>query len=705
MLNSQQVRNDVSGVVVGNVIQARSVETVLPRPMPLAVSGLPRLPVFVGRENELSEVQRALTSYGDISGGSPLVVIAGLAGVGKTSTAVKAAQDLLAKGRFAGGSVMVDLHGYDVPEHRVPTGSALASLLSALGIPREHVPAQTADRERLWRTVLAEKAAAGQFLVVIIDNASSADQVRPLLPGTAAHGVLVTSRHSLVELDGARLVRLGVLPSVDAGLLLRRQLAVTNPRDERVRTRSDEADTIGRLCGGLPLAVRITAALLAADPDQPLSEMSATLADEHRRLDELNYDGSLAVRSAFDLSYRNLGEPEARLFRLLALNPSPEFGTGIAQVATGASGSARRLLDRLRRAHLVEPGSARGRWRMHDLVRLYARELVGGDEGGADAFNRIINYYSALCTTTDRLLTQAIQSPVGLLPDEVLDGLDVELPNIVGAVLGANEAGMDDVVLRTAKALHRYLDLRKRWDEWIVIDGVALAAARRVGDRHAESRILNHLGIAYRDVRRLDDAIDCHQRSLAHFRELDDRVGEAETLNYLAIALRKRGRFDEAIDLLDEAARIWRTTEDRLGSARVRNNLGLTCYAAGAHEDAIEHYRQAAELLKTVQDPQRMGKVLHNNGVACTALGRHEEAHALLTHALAIRRDLGDRHRQAKTLAALGRVQGLLGARADAAESYRQALDVFRTLGDRTREAQVRRDHLAMDTDDVVKPV
>jgi hypothetical protein len=232
MLDGSRTHNHISGSVIGNVVQAATVEMITSPSRPIALTGLPlAIPAFVGRDEELVR----------------------LAGILKPRE----------PDEFSGGVLMIDMLGYDSPEHRVRPEVALGSVLCNVGIMGEHVPPDGPGRERLWRTLLAERAAAGARMLIIIDNVSSSDQVRPLLPGVPLHEVVVTSRHALADVEAASLFRLGVLNSREAAVLLRQQLTAADVDDVRAVTQSAEAEQIARLCGGLPLAIRIAGALLA----------------------------------------------------------------------------------------------------------------------------------------------------------------------------------------------------------------------------------------------------------------------------------------------------------------------------------------------------------------------------------------------------------------------------------------------------------
>jgi hypothetical protein len=353
-------------------------QTFVTSPAPLALAQLPPLAAgFTGREAELAQVAVLLDPA---STGAAVVVsaVAGLAGVGKTALAVHAAHAARSSGWFPGGVLFIDLHGYD--DRPVQPAQALDALLRALGVAGEHVPEEAGQRAGLYRSVLAQ---VGGAVLVVADNASSEAQVRPLLPGPGPHRVIVTSRNTLAGL-GARLLDVTVLGEAAAVELLARVVRAAWPDDERVSADPAAAGRLAGACGGLPLALQVTAALLSADPVLSAAELAEEMADEVRRLEALRYDdgsgaGAPSVAAAFELSYRQLDEDAARLFRLLAAGPGPDVSTEAAAELAGWPGRrARGVLGALMRAHLVEAGGVRGRWRMHDLLRLYARQVPAG---------------------------------------------------------------------------------------------------------------------------------------------------------------------------------------------------------------------------------------------------------------------------------------------------------------------------------------
>lgn len=370
--------------------------------VPEAMVGLPPRPGgFTGREEETAALLDALDPAGAQSAGSaapPVTVVSGLGGVGKTSLAVEAAHLASERGWFPGGVLSVNLHGYD--SEPVTADHALQAMLHTLGTEPEHIPTTTDDLAALYRSALANKHGA---MLVLIDNASWPDQVRPLLPGDPRHHVLVTTRDRMPQL-GVRLISLDRLSPQQAHELLDRALRIVDPYDSRVADDPDTAERLANLCGHLPLALQIAAALLSEDPGKPVTELVADLTESRDRLDHPD-DGERSVRAAFELSYRRLPPGQARLLRLLTLAPGPEVSDEVVAALVGAEEPPVRDLVQLASAHLIEKGSGHGRWRLHDLVRLFGAGMVAGDaellEEGETAQERVLEFYCRCAEAAD----------------------------------------------------------------------------------------------------------------------------------------------------------------------------------------------------------------------------------------------------------------------------------------------------------------
>ncbi|WP_326920706.1 tetratricopeptide repeat protein [Actinophytocola sp.] len=691
-----QLHNEVKGATfTGPVIQGRDVQMSISSATPVALAGLPSQRVFIGREIELATLADTLRPDRRIGGGAVVIsAVAGQAGVGKTALAVRAAQQAVGAGWFTGGVLFLDLHGYDPPDRRVQPWQALAAVLRALGVPGQRIPPTQAERESLYRSILAELAERGRPLLLIADNASTAGQVHPLVPGSNLHRVVVTSRHTLADIEGARLLDLDVLSPAEAADVLRQGLLTARGDDIRIAIDPHLVADLATLCGHLPLALRIAAALLAAEPDRPLTELVEEFADASNRLRALEFGDTLAVETAFDMSYRNLRPVEARVFRLLSLNPGPQVSVeAAAALADLRRTDARRAVAELRRAHLLQRGSDHGWWRFHDLLHIYAARRVELEESGkerAAAMDRLLNYYLTTAEAADQHLDPRVRpadrSTRFATRRQALDWLDVERPNLVAAAIrtGSGHTYGRDLPL----TLFRYFDLRKHWSDSISTHRIAIAAAHDHHDRLGEGRALNNLGVMYRQVRRFDEAIACHERALEIFREAGDRLGEGRALNYLGVVYRQVGPFELAITRHERALEIFREVGDRCSEARAVNNLGAMYRLVCRFTEAIACHRQAFEIWHQVGDKYGEARALTFLGMACQQVHRCAEAIAYFQQALVIERELGDRFGEGRSLNNLGVAYRQVRRVDEAIACHEQAMDTWRRLGDRHSEGQ-----------------
>jgi tetratricopeptide (TPR) repeat protein len=552
--------------------------------------------------------------------------MAGLAGVGKTTLAVEAGHAALRRDWYCGGVLFIDLHGYD--DAPVEPGQALDALLRALGVPADHIPTTAEERAGLYRSALAD---IRDPVLVIADNALSEAQVRLLLPGAGPHTVVVTSRHTLAGL-AARLVDVTVLNENASAGLLDTALRVARPEDDRVSGDREAAGRLAKMCGGLPLALQIVAAILKADPALSAAELAQELAAESQRLARLAYDdgggpAAPSVAAAFELSYRRLDGASARVFRLLPVNPGPAISTAAAAaLADLPADAARTVLAGLARAHLAEAAAGgAGRWRMHDLVRLYAQRLseehAQADSRG-QARDRLLDYYLRMADAADDHLRAL---PGMAVPEEftgrdgALEWLDTERASLVAAVTMAAGTGRDQAAMRLPLALAEYFAWRRRFDDWIAATTISLDAARRLGDRRREGNALTILGVALRHVRRFDEAIAAHQDAAAIYREISDRHGEGAALTNLGMALQSMRRFEEAITACQEAAAIYRETGDRHGEGAALSNLGLALLHVGRFAEAITAYQDALAIYQETGDQYREDITLNHLETAWAA--------------------------------------------------------------------------------------
>jgi tetratricopeptide (TPR) repeat protein len=716
--------NTISGgIQIGPVLQGRDIQATfhLPAAAPVALAQLPpAITGFTGRDGELVELAGLLDPAGTAG---PVVVsaVAGLAGVGKTTLVVQAGHAARQRGWFGGGVLFIDLHGYD--EAPVESGQALDTLLRALAVPAEHIPPGAEERAGLYRSVLAE---VSDPVLVIADNASSEAQVRPLLPGAGPHKVLVTSRHTLAWL-GARLVNVTVLDDDVSVELLDTAVRAARSEDDRISGDQDAAGRLAGVCGGLPLALQITAALLKADPALRARELAEELAVAPERLEQLWYDDGAgpsvpSVAAAFELSYRKLGAVPARVFRLLPVNPGPDISTAATAILADLPVSkVRGVLAGLAQAHMVEaaPGVA-GRWRMHDLLRLYAQRL-SDDHADADgrehACDRLLDYYLRTAHAAD----QHVRALPGMAVPEDFTGrdaalawLDAERASLVAAVSMAADTGRDQVALNLPHALAEYFSWRRRFDDWLTTAAVGLNAANNLGDRNARAGALNSFGLALQAVRRFEEAIAAHRDAAAIFRATGQRHGEGMASHNLGMALEHVRRFDEAITAYLQDLAVCREYGDRNGEGQTLNNLGIVLREADRFEEAVAAHRDARAIAREFGDRHGEGLALNNlaSALSCQAAAEYsaaeksgtidnfrqylslrgrearriEEAIACSQEAIAILRETGDRHNEGMALMTLS---GVLKEEARLDETIacnQDAAAIFREIGDRHAE-------------------
>jgi tetratricopeptide (TPR) repeat protein/transcriptional regulator with XRE-family HTH domain len=657
----------------------------VPRELPADVSG------FTGRALELAELDlllpEAAEQPGRVTGPVVISAVSGTAGVGKTTLAVRWAHR--AQDAFPDGQLYVNLRGYD-PERPVPAAEALAGFLRALGMADQNIPQGEAERSARYRSLLA-----GQRLLVVLDNAASEAQVRPLLPGSGSVMVLVTSRGSLpglVARDGATRLDLDLLPMAEAVALLRTLIG------RRAEAEPAAAEALAKLCARLPLALRVAAELAASRPDTPLAELATDLAGQGKRLDLLDAGGDprSAVASVFSWSYWNLPEGAARLFRLLGWHPAADWDRHAAAALAGTSlPEASQQLGALAQAHLIQPAGP-GRFGLHDLLREYAAGLAAthdGDQAARTALTRLFDYYlAASAAAMDRLdpaeRHHRPDPPQTAVPVPGLaDGaaarawLDAELATLTAVAAHAAEHGWPGHTIRLASTLHRYLhgghDI-----EGLTICTLALDAARGCGDRAAQAGLLASLGVFHGRRGHYEQAIDCHREALALARDAGDRLTQARALGNLALAHDEQGRYQESARCQSQALALYRELGDMTGEAISLSNLGLVYLRQGRYQEAAGHMQQAIGLYHQLDHRFGEAIALTNFGEVCYRQGRYQQAADHQAQALALARELGDRRVAAWALTRLGQVGYRQGRYDQAADSHQQALALFRDIGD-----------------------
>lgn len=505
---------------------------------------------FVNRTRELQLLDGLLTQEGARSRLLVSVcVIAGTPGAGKTSLALRWAHQV--QDHFPDGQLYINLRGYD-PQEPATAQQVLRGFLIGLGVPADVVPGDTEAAVGLYRSLLADRK-----ILVVLDNAATVSQVRPLLPGSPHCLVVVTSRGRLSGLmvrDGAQRVTLSTLPEGEAVALLRAVTAGYRAEDE-----TEKLVELARLCARLPLALRIAAERAATHPHADLDELVADLRDESALWDALSTGDDAeaeAVRTVFAWSYRALPPDAAQLFRLLGLHRGPDFGLGAAAALVGITERrARQLLDVLVGAHLLDQ-TAPDRYEFHDLLRAYATDLARHEEtpdAHSVAMHRVLDWYLHAASAARDLISPG-KSSAGIGPladgvtpvsfsdyDQAVSWAEREHANFLPIVRVAAQSELDSYARLMAEVLFDAQAPSAPAADWIDIANIGLSCSRRLGDRSGEATLLHYLGFAHRQINHLAEAIDCHEASLAIRAELDDRQGEAEALNALGlVCLRAR---------------------------------------------------------------------------------------------------------------------------------------------------------------------
>lgn len=694
--------NELSGTVHGAVVQAGAVHGGIHISSEWSSTGqtpwqLPPLVRVINRSVELAALERHRAGAAR-EGRSALASVSGLGGVGKTTVALRWLHTL--RLQFPGGQLHADLgaRSPDGPEH---PAEILAQFLRALGVPAQQVPAVFAERAALYRSLTANRR-----LVVLLDDAATAAQVRPLLP--AGESVTaVTSRRRLpgLTVDGCYPVHLEPLATEAAVELLSDTLA-----DGRVTEQPDDARTLVELCAGLPLAVRVAGARLAARPERNIGTMVRALTEEHQRLEELAIDGDHNVRAALDLSYQALPPPAARLYRLLGLHSGREFTGSVASALITTQGDAATALDMLHDASLLIDAAGE-RHRFHDLVRLHAAEKAWEDETSqecAEAMRRMADHYLASATRAEEIIdpqhrTMArdygtgplVIADVGAGPEAALDWLERELPNLMAVIRQARSAGFPTVCWQLADALWPLFLRRKFYDDWCAAHQEGLYAAQDLGDAAAECRMLTSGGVGELGAGKPDRALKMFEQAAQLFLEGGDRLGHARTLNYRGLALHRLGRPHEAAEFFLRATTELPSNGDTRAGGLAGLNLADVVLATGQAEEAVHHAGVARTTLREAGDTYNAARAATLLGRAHLALNRLDRAAELLSSALTTLRGLTANYEVARAVGSLAEVSERRGQTHLARNHCREALDLYASVGrSRSDEAEATRRRL-----------
>jgi tetratricopeptide (TPR) repeat protein len=623
--------------------------------------------------------------------------------VGKTALALRWLHDV--EDRFPDGQLFADLGAFN-PDGPVSPSEVLGRFLRALGIPAEAVPvlrdkrAELAEQAALYRSVTARLSVA-----VLLDNAESVAQVRPLLPASQSSVAVVTSRWRLGGLvrDGGCLVSLAPLEPSAAVELLTRSVG-----EERVAGEREPADRLAELCGHLPLAVSVAGARLAARPHRSITRAVQDLADQRSRLSKLSVEGDVSVAAIFDLSYRELPAPVARSYRLLGLHPGPDFGHGVTAAAVGVGlEEADGLLDVLVDASLlIDIGE--DRYRFHDLLRLHAQQWADAEEDAGerdDAVRRMIEWYLRATIAADRMVIplawrlgpgyQQEQGPphADRSSSQVLDWMESVLPNLMAAMRTAASHGWDELTWQLCEAMWSLFFYRRPMPEWISATTLAVESTHRAGDRAAESQMRRLLGSALQLAGRHADAESEAAAAVAAAREAGHDLLEESALQLAGTALRSQGKHDQAVAVHRTSLELSRRIADPRRLAMALRRLGQSLCDTDLLDEAITHLREGCTLAAALPDARIEAMTATALATALTKSGCPAEAIGLLESSLQVMRESGSDDYQADVLTALGYTVEQLGDLTAAHDYFRQAVALHGGRGG--PQEQAARDRLA----------
>ncbi|MFY1638289.1 tetratricopeptide repeat protein [Solwaraspora sp. WMMB335] len=693
----------MTGSVSGVIVQAGAVHgdititgrvgerSLVPRQLP------PTTTYFSARTAELTALD-ALTG-----GESPgPVVLCGPGGVGKTTLAVRWASE--AQARFPDGQLYLGLQGFNGTEPVDPS-AALTASLRGLGVPAPEIPVNLAEQTAMYRSVTA-----GRQLLLLLDDAFSAAQVRPLLAGHPAV-TLITSRRRLVSLvhDGAHILDVGPLDRSDAVELLVRAVGA-----ERIARDPRSAEELAVLCGGMPIALCVAAGRLALRPRMSVRAMAAALVDEPTRLAELSVPETGSVASVFDATYRALTRPAALLYRRLSIHPGRDFGLDVITAVPvdtdgdDAGQDTDDLVTELIEANLLEE-TDEDRFRFHDLLRLDAKRRCQTDDTEADrerVLRAMLEFYLSAAHRADLAVTpyrrrldydylswSQVRLPQFTGRGAALDWFERELTNVVHAGRSALEHGLAELAWRLCDVLWPVFLYLKQYPIRLEVDARGAEAARRWGNRWAEADMLKRLSRVCTKFGRYAEAEEHIRTALDRYRQAGDERGVLDAEEGLATLYRETGRLALADDALVHLLAGYR----RLGDPRT---VGLTCINLGSLRIRLNRPVEALALLDEARsifdsladvDPYNRARVLITTAAAYLDTG--DVAAAQHSAAEAVRRmgDLGSDHERAEALDVLGQVAWRQGDSGTARRHWTAAAEIFERLGLADRAREVRR--------------
>jgi tetratricopeptide (TPR) repeat protein/transcriptional regulator with XRE-family HTH domain len=648
---------------------------------------LPAARQFVGRFKEQAALSAMLSRADRDDGAVPITTISGTAGVGKTALAVHWAHRAVKQ--FPDGQLYVNLRGFDPSGAPMAPAEVIRDFLDAFRVPPEQIPVSLTAQASLYRSLLA-----GKRILIIVDNARDAAQVRPLLPGSPACAVIVTSRSqltSLVAAEGAHPIALDLLTSAEAHQLLASRLG-----KEGMPAESEAIRDVIDLCARLPLALAVVAARVAVESARPLNALAAELRDARLRLDALDAgDESTSLRAVFSWSYLSLSSQAARMFRLIGEHPGPDI-SGPAAVSLAGAGrdQAHAALTELTRANLLVEHTP-GRFTCHDLLRAYAVERAAAEDSGLErraAVHRVLDHYLHTTHAAYRKMSEsgagiALSTPQpGALSEDIADferamaWLEAERVSLLAAITHAAEAGFDTHAWQLPAALPAFLDRRGHWHDHAAIQRIALASTQRLGDREGQAYVLRYLGHAMTRLGEYQEATGHYQHALDLYTQLGDVDGQARIHLGLAALFEQQGRYGEALTHSLQSLELSEAAGNLARQASMLNNIGWCHAQLRDYASALECCRQAVALQQEKGDWQGEAFAWDTIGYSCHHLGRHSEAIASYEQALALFRKDSDPFTEAQIRVHLGDAHQAAGDPGSARTAWRQALTILDSI-------------------------
>ncbi|MFJ5230689.1 DUF4365 domain-containing protein [Kitasatospora sp. NPDC088391] len=681
---------------------------------------------FVGRAQERLAIKAKLAENG-----ARRVLVSGMAGVGKTSLVDWVTGEPDTHAVFLGGVIVADMHGFSVNREQLArAGAAYAPLLSALGVTAGEIPRDIESQAALYHRILDTSGAAGSPVLLVFDNVAELSQIAELLPRGTGHGVIITSRSRLGIIEGVETIKLECLDPAESEVLFGKSLS---PDDDRLRD-SLPIREIAKLCGHLPLALSVSAAIMKEDPDLAPAELLADLAAEKTRLDILQF-GDTAVRAALHVSLIRLDESLRAPFCKLSIHPGSQMSEQIVAAVLGEDGpQARSVLRKLGQASLVSRVPGASRWRMHDLVHLFSAEQCRATISEAErllAFARVAELYGQISHEADLTLRgmPGRKPPRFDAVGDALSWFDVDCANLQATARQAREFGMTEQAFELSMNLLVFLDLRGRVAEALQSAQTAHEAARHERNAERQVRALNNIGNVLTSLRRFEDAILALTKALAIAERIGFLDGQCDATIALGAAVRQQRSPAEAIPILVEAVRLARKNKDvndlgtsltNLGSAY--REAGLLGPAARAYAESIRYHRMSGDRRKEASGHAGLGTALFqlgqleqsvksfqaafaayrevqdefgihlnhlNFGHAQLAMGNLPEARRSLQLARHYFRDISNEFQEAAALTLLGALEWMSTNPSQAQVHYTAALRMFRKLGSHQHVAAV----------------